>query len=644
MMRFKKKKAPKSTGDTSSGLFLFDCTFYRTYGVLEVFMGLVLITTSHRFHVPAQAAWGVGICCILFGWHRIEQYMKYGNEVKTLTKSSFFSIPTSKFDNLPKEKEGKIYIGQGFEWQNVDTQRYLQLLGLPDLRKYLERDAPEGGRPYLHNLGRMKEDEVWWPVDEITHTVLAGATRVGKTRLLDNVQHQLVRMGMPVIIVDPKGDFELLDNVFNSCQLAGNAGGFRFFSLAHPSKSETLNPLANYTKVTDIASRIKSILPEDGDSAAFTNFCWHLVHGICDCLEALGRGKPFYLRDIHRYVSSDMEDLLEEAKAAMGQATGERYNHLQKAVRGLKEFVDHDREWFGKMSNNLRPYLTALAEGEVGQLLSPAEATIDWEDVLKHKRVVYIYLGSMADSFTSEAVGKLIVQDLLAFIGRQYAQAAKARNLYLIVDELYSVYYSGYIEMLNKAGGAGLTLVYTMQTTADVEEAGTDPQQRQVMGNTNNKIMLRTPDYELSRDFAQVYGKVKVLKRMKTRNVSADPGSNAELFKTGFSERVEETDADLISPEMLAQLPKGQAFTSTQGRNPEKIRFPLLVYPDGLTSFTNTFINPDAKPLDFAMDEGFVSLSDMEDLNVLAGDAEDHPSSGLVESQEDSSDQNNQDV
>jgi type IV secretory pathway TraG/TraD family ATPase VirD4 len=155
--------------------------------------------------------------------------------------------------------------------------------------------------------------------------------------------------------------------------------------------------------------------------------------------------------------------------------------------------------------------------------------------------------------------------------------------------------FKNYVDILNKAGGADLRVFLGLQTTADITSASDISMMKQILGNINNKFYFRVPEKELAEEFCGLFGTIKSYKRISSRNIGADPKSGKELFTSGYSERLDEEDVDLISPEMIMGLPVGQAFVYTQGRNPYKVRIPLIKYSEEFSkfSFSKTFLNPE---------------------------------------------------
>lgn len=580
-------------------VFHIDNEYIKKYAFAEILIGIGLCSFSSMWRLPAYISIAVGMSIIMLGVSRVLKYLEMEKKKMNLNAPNLFSVTFDKIKSLKSaNKKNKsllkdgMYLGKGFLWDSEHTQLYHQLKSLPYLREFVSLDSKTGGKPFMHNLGKAHEKEEI--IELMGHTLLAGATGVGKTRLGELMLAQLINDGDAIIIIDPKGDKDLLDTIYRICIATGRENDFRFFSLSHPSRSQTFNPFTNYVKAGDIASRITSIMPQDGSSRPFVDFCWKVLVTVADVL--VNMGETVSLEALHTFSLLRMEQLLSRAMIFTAQLPdGDQKKVLISSIERLELLVNHNKEHFSKMITSLEPVMTALATGEVGKILSPETASLTWGDIINKKRVVYFSLASMIDAFTSSAVGKLIIQDLISYVGQAYAFASGGCPLKCFIDEFYSVVYPGYVDMLNKSRGAGIQIYLLLQTTADITVATEFAMTKQILGNVDNKCFLRVPEMELAQEFCSLFGTVKIPKRSITRSVSADPQSDKELFSSGMAERIEYEDVDLISPEMIMSLPIGQAFLFTRGLPPVKIRIPKLSI-EGLPeiSYFQDILNPTA--------------------------------------------------
>lgn len=487
-----------------------------------------------------------------------------------------------KSNELIKEKSSdpsSIYLGKGFVWENSHVQQYYDLSVLPERKKYLDLETKAGGYEYIHALER-KDDTIKIDRNKLQHTVIAGTTGTGKTKVFDLLISQLCA-DEPTIIVDPKGDEELLDGVYDACVEHGIEDRFSFFSLAHPSASVGFNPLSSYGGPSDVADRIVSIMPTGSGDQAFRNFAWQVMEIVASAM--MGVQETITLEKLQYYSMDDMQALVTLCEDKIPKLPADLRNFAIKSLGRLKVQAGHPKEHYQKMITSLGPILTSLNSGDIAPLLNAEpENSIQWRDVVSKKKVIYFDLASMLRQEVANNVGKMIVQDVLYFMGEIYAYEASENNMNLFIDEFYSVMFKGYIDMLNKSRGAGLRMILGMQTSADIANAmgdGKDSYIRQVLGNLNNKIYLRIPEPNLADEFSKLFGNTYVRNIDVMQTEASRSAWAGALFGSSVGRRSTNVEIPKIPPDLLMHLPIGQAFAYIQGRDPYKIRFPLIERP-----------------------------------------------------------------
>ena len=120
---------------------------------------------------------------------------------------------------------------------------------------------------------------------------------------------QDIRRGDVVIVFDPKGDGALLRRLYAEAKRAGREDDFYLFHLGYPEISARYNAIGNFSRITEVATRIANQLPSEGNSAAFKEFAWRFVNIIARALVALGR-RPDY-QQVRRHIN-DIEPLFVE--------------------------------------------------------------------------------------------------------------------------------------------------------------------------------------------------------------------------------------------------------------------------------------------------------------------------------------------
>ncbi len=569
-------------------------------------------------------------------------------------------------DDIPLSYH-KLFLGRGFKWDQRHTQRLVESRN-PNAQKYLMqgnfyntarqfeislehsrilawlprltrrdvwwnpvRPLPlVGGFPPLHGVGSEDETDTWMNIGErVGHKLVLGTTRVGKTRLLEILVSQDIRRGDIVIVFDPKGDVDLLRRMHGEAKRAGRLDQFHVFHLGFPDISERYNPIGDFARITEVASRISTQLPSEGNSAAFREFAWRFTNIVARALVGLGR-RPDY-NTIARYVTS-IEPLLtdyyhlwldkegpEGWRAAVQRIEGTLNDkNLPMALRGrdfhaialtryakehglfdsvadgLRSAFEYDKTYFDKLTASLLPLLEKLTTGRIGKILSPdytdntdQRPILDWMRVIREQGIVYVGLDALTDSEVAGAVGNSMFADLTSIAGQLYKQGDaqglpvlpdhKSVQKTIHADEFNKLIGNEFIPLLNKAGGAGFQVTAYTQTASDIEAGiGDLAKAGQITGNLNTLIMLRVKNEITARVLTDQIPKARIYTKLAATQVTDnnDPGTDID-FVTRSEDRVTETEMDMLMPADLIQLPKGQAFALLEGGQLYKLRLPL---------------------------------------------------------------------
>ncbi|MEW7979262.1 MAG: type IV conjugative transfer system coupling protein TraD [Candidatus Sedimenticola endophacoides] len=508
-----------------------------------------------------------------------------------------------------------------------------------------------GGKPALHAV-EPDEQDVWMDIGErVGHTLVLGTTRVGKTRLAEILITQDIRRGDVVIVFDPKGDAGLLRRVYAEAKRAGRTKDFYMFHLGFPQVSARYNAIGNFSRITEVATRIANQLPSEGNSAAFKEFAWRFVNIIARALVALNR-RPDY-QQVRRYIN-DIEPLFTEyAEAHLNTHGAEDWKeqveelsskisernlpaalrgrskeaialmrHLQAqdlydpVLDGLVSAFKYDKTYFDKIVSSVGPLMEKLTTGNIAELISPdyldkndTRPIFEWMEVIRRKGIVYVGLDALTDTTVASAVGNSMFADLVSVAGHIYKHGVDGESIdtpptiSMHADEFNELIGDEFVPLLNKAGGAGFQVTAYTQTWSDVEaRIGNRAKAGQVAGNFNTMIMLRVKELATAEMLTDQLPKVEVFTLMSVSGVndSSEPGSGID-FSSRNEDRISVSEVPLLTPAELITLPKGQAFALLEGGQLWKIRMPLPApdsdMPETLTEITNemerTYITSD---------------------------------------------------
>lgn len=304
--------------------------------------GGIMVVAPSAFLMPPDVAYATALLLFALAAKRGSEgirVLRYRRNIRRLPKYSLSAgkVPVSRY---------KLFLGQGFRWTQMHTQR-LRDTQRPWARPYIEpgplhqwarraetqwenhpilrpvawgvsREVrwnplaplpPVGGKPALHGV-EPNEQAVWMDLrDRVGHTLVLGTTRVGKTRLAEILITQDIRRGDVVIVFDPKGDADLMRRVVAEVRRSGRENELYLFHLGYPEISARYNPVGDFSRITEVATRIANQLPDQGNSAAFREFAWRFTNIVSRALHAMGR-KPDY-RQITRHITH-IEPLLVE--------------------------------------------------------------------------------------------------------------------------------------------------------------------------------------------------------------------------------------------------------------------------------------------------------------------------------------------
>ena len=596
---------------------------------VELTAALVFVAVATIFLMfPQQLnlSWTQGLAlsagCAVLSIRRLFQASRVLRYRRHLTNRKPYVI--KQITNDHKLIGKSLFVGRGFQWSQPHVQR-LKETRTPAALKYLGKAGDQGGDPVLHGVGLLEgEQEVWMSLSErFGHVLILGATRVGKTRAAEVLIGQDIHRGDAVIVLDPKGDLDLLRRVYHEAEKSGKLAKLRIFHLRYPSVSEHYNPIASYDSPGEIATRITEQLPSKGSSEAFKQFAWRFLNTIICALDALGE-TPNY-RIIYKHVT-DIEPLFNAyhdklfAQHAQGdywrvdvetrvrmklkqEKTKQPMHRVETMARieyredmrieddlaaEIQHIMDYDPVYYDKLVASLLPLLNKLKSGRTSAILVPAEDareenTISWDEVIANKQIVYVGLDSLANPAIARAVGNAMFADLASSAGKLYAavedKLLRMLRICIHVDEFNDIVGPHLHPMLSKAGGAGVQITAYTQTLADIEASfdGDRAAAARLVGNFNNLIMMRVRTLDTARTLVEQVPNYDVTDLAESSSVADSSQTESPVsFTSSLSARVAVRSVHGIEASDLMRLPKGEAFALLAGGSIWKLRFPLI--------------------------------------------------------------------
>ncbi|KTD56739.1 conjugative coupling factor TraD [Legionella santicrucis] len=631
------------------------------YSCLTCFaLATLAIYTPNLFLLTQNMGYCGGISLLCLGSFRGWQAVRIKRFHRRLIRMPYYALSTVE---IPLSQKW-LFIGKGFRWLPQHTQRLHQIKQIHNesfmqrgktyqaAREYCKKhesnllshllnspyrlnpfkpDLPVGGSLYLHGLGE-KDKPIYIPQEvRVGHTFVVGTTRVGKTRLASILINQDIRNGDAVIVVDPKGDLELVRDMYSACAAAKRLDDFRVVHLGFPELSAHYNPLKNYDQISEVATRITDAIAAEGEGKQFAAFAWKYVNIVAICLEEMQQ--PITYQTIAFYISRLDQLLMTYADATMPLHYPDYHNQVEKmlaehdcrmdkhgkvpppmdrtqaVIKYLKSHISKtitsgnveslhdqiiidlydaaimDKTYYDKITASVGPVLSEINKSNASGIFSshknPHE--IELMDAIKHKKVIYIGLDSLTNPNIAQAVGKAFLSDLVSTAGKIYKESNAHYRLNLHCDELSEIIQDSFVKILNKAGGAGFQVTAYAQTKQDMEVAlGNKAKAEVTEGNFNTLIMLRVKNEETANLLVKSLAQVGVVGHTQVSMVNDTPhGEDGVYFNTTNEDRVQTTAVSMIDVNDIISLPKGQAFILVNGGELYKVRIPLPIN-DGL--------------------------------------------------------------
>ncbi|BFM18929.1 type IV conjugative transfer system coupling protein TraD (plasmid) [Maricurvus nonylphenolicus] len=622
--------------------------------------GIVLKAPQTLMMPPSVAVVSAGCLGVLGIWRgrqawRVLTYQRHLRRSPRYTMSST-QIPVSR---------AVLFLGRGFRWTQTHTERlyaardrraehYLQPSAFkqwvrkkeiewehtPLLKQVAKLTATDsvlnpvrpppasGGDAVIHGVGIGGESNASMPLsDRVGHMVVIARTRHGKTRLAELlITQDIHRRDNCVIVLDPKGDADLLKRIHVEAQRTQRP--LLIFHLGYPELSARYNAIGSFSRITEVATRIASQLPGEGDASAFKEFAWQFVNVIAVALVALDERPDFlkirrYITDIdplliryghywlEQHGNEGWQDGLAEVRNAINVKSLPRVDQgkdpdaialvrylktqveFDQVLEGLISAFRYDREYFQKITVAVKPFLEKLTTGNIAAILAPdlsdeedQRPVLEWAHAIRDQAIVYVGLDALADPEVASAVGESMFSDLTSLAGHIYkhgigddssGRSQKPPNIVIHGDEFSDLIGPQFKTLINKSGGAGYELNLYTQTWSDpIAELGSEAKAGQLAGNIGTVMIMGVKEIATCEMFTKQLPEVSVSEIMAVSGVTDNSGLEGGVsFTSNNQDRVSISRVPMISPADIVALPKGQAFVLLRGSELWKIRIPM---------------------------------------------------------------------
>jgi hypothetical protein len=275
-----------------------------------------------------------------------------------------------------------------------------------------------------------------------SHCLVLGATGAGKTTTLMNFVESAAIRGIPLIVVDGKGEIEFMERVRG---IAGRYGrSFYGFSIATDYDSLHYNPLkrGNYSELKD-----KLISITEWTEPHYKLMAERYLQSSIRILQMSGV----------RIDLSNIADMLDPGDIVLAARKLAKDGMIDEyELKRFAGMVDESKRDISGLVNRI----AVFAESEIGYLLKDTDEdekiTIDLVSAIDNDGVVYFSLDSLRFPEYSRLLGRLIVIDLKTTAARMFGRGKK---VFSIFDDFGVFAGSQVTDYINKSRGAGFHVV-----------------------------------------------------------------------------------------------------------------------------------------------------------------------------------------
>ena len=381
------------------------------------------------------------------------------------------------------------------------------------------------------------------------HTQIIGGSGAGKTNLLKVMLEDRIAKGHAIIFFDFKGEVDLIDWMAGATEHYGRRDDLAMISMADPKTSYAYNPISLGTE-TEISSQIMNAFT--WSESFYKNSAENALLIILKafCYQRDMTYKTFHLGDLYRFLT-DPSFRMDIVSAVSQLNYPDMFRGDLKRI--CEELSTNKKENYLSLITQISKILNSSA-GEIVAHKIGKDEEFNLKEAMSSGKITYFMMNNLKLKETASIMGKMILQDLMKTVGNIYDDRTYKRNpVTLIIDEFASFATPDFGEFIEKARGAGISIVVTYQSRKSLDHIEQSLALK-MNENTANKVVFQVQDSEDVEWFCSLLG----TKKTKKETHQAEDGFFGDT-KTGMKS-VREVEEYVIHPNEIKKLKLGQAL------------------------------------------------------------------------------------
>lgn len=251
------------------------------------------------------------------------------------------------------------------------------------------------------------------PSKAFGHTYISGQLGSGAKSLSINMAEEQIENGGGLVYLDIHGGSETLERLYEKSKSENRVDDLLIIDIQHPEKSNTYNPLKNGNSA-EIAQKISCFFKHvemKSPKLPCVSDDINEIHTIIMTLQKLG--KEFGIDTIRNLVDEESCKGLLYLRDQLAQADIDPLlsSALEQIIKKYK--IDSNAPIIDQHFENFITHHGACSQ-VLRSLCFGVDSDIDFVDVIKNKKNVYINLNGYADKVDAQILSQLITLDLRA--------------------------------------------------------------------------------------------------------------------------------------------------------------------------------------------------------------------------------------
>lgn len=411
-----------------------------------------------------------------------------------------------------------------------------------------------------HETGKPEVEKIYFTDDKRPqHFGCFGTTGCGKTSFAAHcIKHDILKK-RNLLILEPKGDFDLLSHVIEAAIAADRLEELLFVSPIYPEYSLKINLLEFYKMPDELIDHVAGSVR--AKEPYFVNVAYEIstaiILGLIALAKARGQNPKITFLEVKKYCDQrSLQDLLRSMEYISSSTDPGIKGLIEDVKLTISQIIQSPQDFFAKVSSSLRTILTAMSTSTAGQIFGKVTGNEFIRRIENGEGVIlFCNTGALLARRPAQIIPRVLVSMVQACMGRLLHQGKRFEPpLCLYLDEAHNVLYYGIQEIFNKGRAANLWIHFYTQSFAQVVKEIGEDEARAIVDNISTWAYMRVNSPESTARIEQASPEVT-----KT--------SYTSFFESGeFVPTLRENNVKLITSDKVESLANRMYYLKMDGK------------------------------------------------------------------------------